>query len=415
MTTRTTLILACAALLGAGAAPLPAQVAGPAFADTLRFSLADVLEQVRAEHPAWRTGRARIRSAEARAQERSSFPDPRISVSPQSVTEVRLELLQPFRWPWETGALRGVGRREVAGIKAGVEAGRRDVLLQAAARFVDGLRSLAGFRLAQEHEALARRAAERLEPADTALAATDLAALQAQVALDEAERATVRARLQHNLNQSRLAVALGKEPATFVIFEGTLAEVAPLTTPEAALQSALATDPATLSLEQQAHRADEEARLARMRRWPSFELGPAVTLGDRNRLGVAVGINIPVWNRQRAALRAAGADKDTATAQMEVRRREVAQQVTEALTILTRTRTELALLRDGDLVRARRTTELAERSAGQGGTYALAWLLAIRAYGEARSAELELEWQAAQARVLLRSLTGSLIIEADGS
>jgi len=410
--TRAALVLACAALLAGAVAPLAAQ--GPAVADTLRLSLADVLERVRAEHPAWRTGRARIRSAEARAQERSSFPDPRVSVSPQSVTEVRLELLQPFRWPWETGALRGVGRREVAGITAGVEAGRRDVLLQAAARFVDGLRSLADFRLAQEHEALARRAAERLVPPDATLAATDLAALQAQVALDEAERATVRARLQHNLNQSRLAVALGQEPATFVIFEGTLAEVAPLTTPEAALQSALATDPATLSLEQQAHRADEEARLARMRRWPSFELGPAVTLGDRNRLGVAVGINIPVWNRQRAALRAASADKDTASAQMEVRRREVSQQVTEALTILTRTRTELALLRDGDLVRARRATELAERSAGQGDTYALAWLLAIRAYSEARGAELELEWQAAQARVLLRSLTGSLIIEADG-
>jgi len=259
---------------------------------------------------------------------------------------------------------------------------------------------------------MVREAAGRLVPEDSAAREEDLVALQALVAVDEAERATVRARLQHNLNQSRLAVALGRDPALFVIFEGDLADVAPLTAPEAAYQSALATDPTSLRLEQQAHQAEHEARLARVRRWPSFEVGPAVTLGDRNRLGVAVGINLPVWNRQRAALRAAQADRDTALFHIEERRRTVSSQVVEAITILSRTRTELGLLRGGALARARRALTLSERAAVQGGPWAIAWFNALRAYGEARGAELDLEWQAAQARVLLRSLSGSLMMEA---
>ncbi|MDX2122904.1 MAG: hypothetical protein SF070_17830 [Gemmatimonadota bacterium] len=44
--------------------------------------------------------------------------------------------------------------------------------------------------------------------------------------------------------------------------------------------------------------------------------------------------------------------------------------------------------------------------------YVLAWLAARKAYLDARAAELDLEWQAAHARLLLRSVTGSLVMEA---
>jgi hypothetical protein len=49
--------------------------------------------------------------------------------------------------------------------------------------------------------------------------------------------------------------------------------------------------------------------------------------------------------------------------------------------------------------------------APQRGTYILAWLAARQAYLGARLAELDLEWQAAQARLLLRHLSGSLVME----
>jgi hypothetical protein len=69
------------------------------------------------------------------------------------------------------------------------------------------------------------------------------------------------------------------------------------------------------------------------------------------------------------------------------------------------------LLRGRTLARAARALTLAEQAAPQRGPFVLAWLAAREAYLDARVAELDLEWQAAQARLVLRSVTGSLIME----
>lgn len=381
-------------------------------ADTLRLTLAMVLTQVREEHPIWKAGSAKVDAARARAGERSGMPNPKVNIAPAALTEVRIEVLQPLRSPWEGSALRGIGVRDVAAARADAEADRRGVLLDAAQRFVDGLRSTRALTLAMEAESLAQHTVNELAPGEGVDSTEDLAGLQTLVSLDEARRAGVRARLQHAIAQARLALVLGQNPGTAILFEGELAEVAPLTAPSGALVTALATDPKSARLEQEAERAGQEARLARARRWPALEIGPAITLGDKNRLGVALGISIPVWNRQRDAIRAAGAERDTALSGIAVRQRELSVQVTEALVTLTRAASELELLRGGALARAARANALAERAALQRGVYVLAWLAARKAYLDARAAELDLEWQAAQARLLLRSVTGSLVMEA---
>lgn len=395
------------ALLAGPLSPLPAQGAP---ADTLHLSLADVLTQMREEHPIWKAGSAKVLAAKSRAAERSSMPNPRLSIAPAALTEVRLELLQPLRWPWEGAALRGVGARDVAVATADAEADRRAVMLDAAQLFADGLRSSRALTLAMEAESLAQHTVDEVTPGNGPDQGADLAGLQTLVSLDEARRAGVRAQLRHTVIQARLAVVLGREPGTAISFEGELAEIA-LTSPGGALASALATDPKSTRLEHEAERAEQEARLARARRWPAFELGPALTVGDENRLGVAVGVSLPVWNRQRDAIRAAHAERDTALARSDLRHRELSAQVTEALVTLTRTETELGLLRGGALARAARAHKLAEQAAPQRGAYVLAWLAARAAYLNARDAELDLEWQAASARLLLRSLTGSLVME----
>ncbi len=407
---RFAVLLATLPLLLSGTAVSLRAQGGPI--DTLRLTLATVLTQVREEHPIWKAGSAKVDAARARAGERSGMPNPKVSIAPAALTEVRIEVLQPLRSPWEGSALRGIGVRDVAAARADAEADRRAVLLDAGQRFVDGLRSTRALTLAMEAESLAQHTVSELAPGEGVDSTEDLAGLQTLVSLDEARRAGVRARLQHAIAQARLALVMGQNPGTAILFEGELAEVAPLTAPSGALVTALATDPKSARLEQEAERAGQEIRLARARRWPALEIGPAITLGDRNRLGVALGISIPVWNRQRDAIRAAGAERDTALSGIAVRQRELSVLVTEALVTLTRAASELELLRGGALARAARAHALAAQAARQRGVYVLAWLAARKAYLDARAAELDLEWQAAQARLLLRSVTGSLVMEA---
>lgn len=401
-------VLAVLVLLAGRPAPLVSQ-GSPA--DTLRLSLADVLTQIREKHPIWKAGSARVLAARARASERSSRPSPTINVATVALAEARLELLQPLRWPWEGSALRGLGVEDVAVATAAAEVDRRAVMLSAAQRFADGLRSTRALTLAVEAESLAQHAVDRVAPGDRPDRTADLASLQTLVSLDEAQRARVRAQLLRTITQARLAAVLGRESGTVIIFEGELAEIAPLTAPEAALASALATDPQSARLEHEAERAAQEARLARARRWPTFALGPAVTVGDKTRLGVALGLSLPVWTRQRDAIRAAHAERDTALARIEVQHRELRALVTEALLTLTRTEAELAVLRGGALARVARALTLAEHAAPEQSAYVLEWLAARKAYLDAREAELDLEWQAAEARLLVRNLTGSLVME----
>lgn len=380
--------------------------------DTLRLSLADVLTQVRDEDPIWKAGSARVVAARARAAERNSNPWPTIRLGTSGSSDVRLELLQPLRWPWEGSALKAIGVQDVAVATADAEADRRGGLLKAGQRFADGLRSTRALGLAVEAESLAQHTVDQVVAENQPDQAADLAGLQTLVSLDEARRARVRAALQHSLSQSRLAVLLGRDPGTSITFDGELAAIAPLTAPEAALASALATDPKAVGLEHEAERAVQESRLARARRWPALAVGPSVTVGDHTDLGVALGFAIPAWKRQREAVRAARAERDTALARVDLRHRELSALITEALVTLTRAKTELALLRGGTLARAARALRLAEEAAPQRGAYVLAWLAAREAYLTARAAELDLEWEAAEARILLRHLTGSLIMEA---
>lgn len=389
----------------------PAIVAGQGSpTDTLHLSLADVMAQVREDHPIWKAGSSKVIAARARAAERSSSPGPKLNVATAALTEVRLELLQPVRWPWEGSALRAVGVQDVAAVAADAEADRRGVMLDAARRFADGLRSARDLELAVAAESLTQKVADAVAPAGRLEQTTDLAGLQTLITLDESHRARVQAQLRYILAQARLAVLLGRDPGTTVVFAGELKMIAPLTDPGAVLATALATDPQSARLEHEAARAAQEARLARARRWPALELGPALTVGDKARLGIALGISVP-WNRQRPAIRAAHAERDTALLRLEVRHRELPALVTEALTTLTLADSGLDLLRGRTLARSARALTLAEQAAPQRGAYVLAWLAARAAYLDARETELDLEWQAASARLLLRSVTGSLVME----
>jgi outer membrane protein TolC len=382
---------------------------GAAAGDTVRLSLAAVLQRVQSEHPVSRAAAAAVRAAGARAAQLRRYANPAFEIEHATFSEVdNVALLQPIRWPWESAALGGLGAAEVTAAAAGAEVERRSLALDAAQRFVKVLRDERARALAVEAESLANSAVERTVAARNLGQVGDLALLQAQVSLDAARRSRVGAESELQASRAVLALTLGLEVDTPLVLEGDLASLAPLTAPESAFGIARVTDPESSRLEAEATRAEQEARLAQARRWPGLTLGPATNLGGAMKLGLSVGLGIPLWDRQGAAIRAATADREAALARRDARQRELASLLLEAWSTLTRTNRELTLLRSGELARAEQAVALAARAIQTGGPYVTAWLTARQAYLDAQRAELDLEREAAGARLVLRHLAGTL-------
>jgi len=383
--------------------------------DTLRLSLSRVLERARAEHPVGRAGTALVSAAEARAAALRVQENPRLETDRTTFREVdNLRLVQTIRWPAEGRALGGVGRAEVASARADATSQERELAWELAQRYTDALLQAKMVTLAVEAESLAQRAVDRAVAARRLAQTGDLTVLEVQVSLDAARRARRNAEAEREASAAALAILLGDDPLRPVAFQDELALLAPLANPESLLVRALAEDPESARWQSEAERATREVDLARARRWPQLELGPSATIGETTTVGLTFGLSLPVWNRQGTSMRAAAADRDVALARLEIRRRELTASLLQASTTLKRVDGELALLRGGELTRAQQAALLAGRALEQGGPYLSAWLTARQAYLDARRAELDLEWQAARARLLLRYLGGTLSLE-DGA
>lgn len=382
--------------------------------DTLVFTLDSVFARVRADHPALRAGNQLVAAAEARGAQLRRYPNPAIEMERATLSGVdNVSLVQPIRWPWEGAALKGIGAADVATARADSDAVVRETALDAGRRFLEVLRRAGLRELAAQAESLATRALTRAQSARELGQTGDLAVLQAQVSLDAARRARIGAETDYQASATVLRAVLGMDPATPLVLQGDLAMLVPLAAPDSALMRARAADPQSARLAAEANLADQEARLARARRWPTLRIGPAASFAETRSFGMTLGIELPLWNRQGAAIRAATAAREAALARLEARRRELealARATTSTLALADRS---LALLRAGELARSEQAQNLAEQALQQGGPYLAMWLAARQAYLDARRAELELTWQAADARLVLRSLAGTLLREGE--
>jgi outer membrane protein TolC len=396
-------------LLSGPLGPLGAQTVAN---DTLHLSLAGVLARGRAEHPLARASGALVSAAEARAAALKVYENPRLEIDRTTFRELdNLRLVQAIRWPAEGRALSGLGLAQIASARADSTGQQRNLALELAQRYSDALRQSRMVALAVEAESLAQRAVERAVAARQLVQTGDLTVLEVQVSLDEARRARRGAESERHASGAALAILLGYDSERPVVFEDDLPLLAPAPAPDSLLGRALAADPESARWRSEVERATREVDLARARRWPQIELGPAANIGDSVTVGLTLGLSLPFWNRQSAAMRAAAADRGVALAQLEGRRRELAASVLEALSTLARVEGELGMLRSGELARAQQAALLAGRALEQGGPYLSVWLTARQAYLDARRAELDLEWQAAGARLLLNHLAGTLSAE----
>src|SRR5207244_6764099 len=96
--------------------------------------------------------------------------------------------------------------------------------------------------------------------------------------------------------------------------------------------------------------------------------------------------------------------------------RELAAQILDASSTRASAQMQLDSLRHGDLARAAQAESLAVQAyEQQRGPYFTIWLASHQAYLEARRSALDLEWQAARARLMMWHLSGKLVDESEGA
>jgi outer membrane protein TolC len=408
---------------------LAAQDSLPRPSDTLHLTLEALLDTVRVSHPSVMQGSAAALAANERRNALGRVLDnPDFELQHTSKNSYLTYLRQPIIWPWQWMARRRLGDADVAVAHADAEARTDSVALDAAQRFADALRSRAQLALASEAESLARVALKRAELARQLGQGGDLTVLQARVTLDASRRERANAREASRVTIAGLALLLGVSPDIPLVPEGDLATVAPLTEPDSGFTAqAVGSDPEMKRYAAVSLRARREASMWRAHgRIPDLAIGPTygwtinpgvVTTPGPNfglpiprlkYLGIDVTLSIPLWHGHAAETEAANQDRAAADAGRQARERELDFLVLDATSTLSHTDRQLSSLRKGDLARAAQADSLATNALRQGGPYLTTWLTARQAYLDARRAELDLLWQAAQARLILRYLTGSL-------
>jgi len=415
------LSLAAAPVAVSAPARLTAQGTPQGSSDTLHLSLDVLLDSVQTSHPIVKQGSAATFAAHARAAALGRpLENPVIEVQHSSKASYQVYGLQPIPWPWEIAARRHLGQAEVSVAHASEAASTDSVALDAAQRFVNALRAHRELALASEAESLARVALDRAVSARQLGQGGDLTLLQARVTLDAARRDHVTARDRDRVAVQSLVLLLGQPPDAPVVLEGDLATVAPVTEPDSGYAAeASSTDPELKRFTALDVRARREASLWRSQgRFPHLAVGPSygwlIVVKPRvDYLGINFTLDLPLFHGREDEIEAANYERAAAQAGRNARLRELDVLVLEATTTLGRAGRQLDSLRAGDLVRAAQAESLATAALRQGGPYLTTWLAARQAYLDVRRAQLDLEWQAAQARLTLRYLTGTLLEPPD--
>ncbi|MFZ2161099.1 MAG: TolC family protein [Sideroxyarcus sp.] len=130
-----------------------------------------------------------------------------------------------------------------------------------------------------------------------------------------------------------------------------------------------------------------------------------------NITGIGVGIEIPVWSRNRAMEGKARADADASRARYDTLRRDAKTRLEQAYTQLTRLQDQTRLMEEQLIEPARKMFELTRRSFAAGESNVLALVDASHAYFDARTRYLELLHECALASAEVRFAAGLSVVD----
>jgi cobalt-zinc-cadmium efflux system outer membrane protein len=162
----------------------------------------------------------------------------------------------------------------------------------------------------------------------------------------------------------------------------------------------------------EAEAAAAEARLASRERLPV----PTLTAGiktervgggdDFNGFVAGVSLPLPLWDRRRGAIEAAGADSRRRVAEVEVVRRRVSREVGEAAEALRAIDEQLDLLRPQLGAESQAALRAAQVAYSEGEISLVEWLDAVRAYQEAEATFASLRAESFIRRAALERAVG---------
>jgi outer membrane protein, heavy metal efflux system len=137
--------------------------------------------------------------------------------------------------------------------------------------------------------------------------------------------------------------------------------------------------------------AEHELRLAVLRQYPSLRLGPSWSHeeGSDNFLGLAAGLQVPLFDRNEGEIAEKRSARDRARAAYAARLHELRGKAFEARTRIRRTRMELEAQEAEVLPLVQRNQDLFERAARAGELVVLDWVTALQRALRARAAHLE--------------------------
>jgi cobalt-zinc-cadmium efflux system outer membrane protein len=377
-----------------------------AHADEVVLDLHAALERAKTSAPEAVAARGRIGEAEAaRAGAEVRFsdnPELEASVGPRfgatTTTDLSVSLGQTFGLGGRRGARRAVAEAGAAQARAEGDAVARDVQLEAALAFLDGLHAQAAVDAAVDADELAWRAVEVAERRRKAGDITDLQLGLARAAAARSRVAVEAARRQQVEAIARLAPLVGLASDDTVVLRGELKPTEGLTL--AALDTAAVARPDLRALEAEARVAAGEARRARAEARP--DLGVFVEYGreeDVDLVRAGLRLVLPVWDRgqgPRAAARAHGA---RVTAEHAPGRRTVAREVRDAFVVYEHAR-RAADIFDRDVKPVLDDSEaLLDRSVDAGTISVADYLLARQELAVGRREQLDVYLALARARV----------------
>lgn len=412
----------CAAGLGLAALSLAAAADGPEPAP--RWTLSEALEYALAHSPALGAQRAELRHAEADRLAAHTYPyNPQLTVEAAerrglggiSTTDRGLALTQEVEVAGQRRARRAVADESLAA--AGDAQVRRRRLLGSgvAMAFVEAVRARELLAVGETDLALTREMLDYSELRLERGASTQIVVNLARASAGRAERTVQRTHAAYAAARSRLAELAGHDPSRPPEPVGDLvfpaAEIPPLAT---ALSDALERRIDLRASERRRRSAEAGMRLARAEGRPNLVVEAFLQReeGSDDIAGVALGIALPIFDRNRGAIARAQAVRDRLGHEQAALRLEVEREVVVAWNELKAARAAATRMRDLVLETLEENVALLQRAFTAGRIGATELVTLRRELVAAQLEHIEVLADAWQARIALDLATGHLALPA---
>lgn len=363
-----------------------------------RYTLPQLLELARANHPALAASRAQVQAAQAGMRTARAWPNPEVEALTgrqrarmPGAAEGRTQsvsITQKLDLPWQRAARAQAADAAYEGSQATARAQARDVEADLKLRFYDVVRREAEQRNAREDvtlvEQIRRGVAVRVETGE----APRYELIRGDAELLNAQRNEQAAALRVQQALAELRRAVGADlPQTFDVDAGAETPSVAHLPPLADLVNAVVATHPELEADRAALR-EADARLAheRSQRWPSLALrGSVDRQPDLQDSRVGLVMSIPLFDRRDGPVGEAVAARERARALLHDRELRVRQAVESAYRQYEIAESQVSALESGVIKQAESALRVAEAAYRHGERGILDYLDAQRVFRQARN------------------------------